>query len=360
MFGKGAATLGEKTGLMTPQQAQQQRATWDWWTRPQREQMEEIRQRFPYAERLQNNPFYTVPASLLEEGIATAGLGTAAKGAGRIVKATNNKIKAFRGKPTNAYTANGSAIDMNNREFVREMRRRPEYKKLIDKADRSIDLEREIWNNQQMDLSPEPIVPYLRKQKLPEVPDRIKFNWTDAPVDVGYNPRGEAIRYWDNATKKPFYVVENNLYNDFPFGTRQRMWFDPKQGVTYNVPKLRLTDSLKHELGHIKDHMNRVGRAEWFPRVKQGPLADLKTIINPWKNSEVMDEVAADTYAFASPKTGKLSKFATFRHHPGIQTYLTWEQIMARERMAERARAAAEAATAAAGAYPFLNVKDDK
>ena len=79
MFGKGVASVGEKAGWMTPQQAAQQKATWDWWLKPDLDKIEDVRKRYPYAERLENNSFYRPVGNLLEESIVAGGWNEAAK-----------------------------------------------------------------------------------------------------------------------------------------------------------------------------------------------------------------------------------------------------------------------------------------
>lgn len=353
MFGKGVASLGQKAGWITPQQAAQQKATWDWWTQPQREQMEAIRQRFPYAERLENNPFYTAPASLLEESIAPAGLGTVAKNAARIARVANNKIGALvHGSSPDSIRA--GEISWSDPVFMEKMRKRPEYRKLVEKSDRALELQKKNWNIQQARLKPRPVTPYLREHGLPEYPERVHFYWGDRPLKDYQSYGAQLKRRQLMHPHKPRYTFSNGYGQE----TRLRKWWDPQRKKVIRVPFVKETDSYKHERGHLEDFVKRFGNGDSFPRRRPGIVTDLRTIKNPWNGPAVMDEVAADTYAFASPKTGKLSRFAQLRHHPAIQTYLTWEKIAALERMKQRGKTLSEAATAAAGAYPFLNTDD--
>ena len=296
--GKLMTKAGETLGLTDPNEAAQQYKTWDWFMSPADKWTKEIREKYPYPERLENSEYAPV-AHLLEDTIASAGLGTIAKA---VAKTPALSKKIFQEAKRLRATAKRFNHHYNSDVVL----------------DRARDVASDRWRYQQGHILPRSVKDIRQELGLPK---DVKVRWTSgdytpSPVNANYRAG------WDPKTGKLTNQRVTNYFNR-PIHDSKTSWFNRMFGRRRPLSQeMVLDDVARHEFGHAGVYNDPDAILQLVNRKDPGTfnvIRNLKALKNPTEFNTPYAEWLADLKAFG--KNGQLSRYSLLRHHPAYLTY---------------------------------------
>lgn len=296
--GKLMTKTGETLGLTDPNKAAQQYKTWDWFMSPADRWTKDIREKYPYPERLENSA-YAPAAHLMEDTIASAGLGTIAKFAAK-TPALGKKI-------------------LQEAKRLRATARRFDHHYNPDVVlDRARNVASARWRYQQGHNLPRSVKDIRQELNLPE---NVKVRWTSGdyvpnPVNANYST------VWDPKTGK---LTNQRVTNYFqkPIHDSRTTWYNRLLGRRRPLSQeMVLDDVARHEFGHASVYNDPNVVRQLASRRDPGTfnvIRNLKALKNPTEFNTPYGEWLADLKAFG--KNGQLSRYSLLRHHPAYLSY---------------------------------------
>lgn len=319
--GKLMTKTGELMG-MDPNEAAQQYKTWDWFMSPADRWTKEIREKYPYSERLENSAYAPV-AHLLEDTIASAGLGTIAKAAaktpelGKKILQEAKRLRATARRFDHHYNPNTVMQRVSNVANNR-------------------------WIQQQSSLSPRSVKSI--KQEL-GIPNEVKVRWTSgdfvpSPSNASYN----------TGVARNGKLYNQRITNHFNRWMNNDMtgWWNRNFGSRRPLSKRMVLDDIaRHEFGHAAVYNSKdiIDLANHTDPDTFNVIRNLRAVADPREFNVPYGERLADLNAFG--KNGQLSRYSLLRHHPAYLSYEIPYRMQALKNLGMTGLAAGTAASVA-------------